>query len=260
MPNPPPRWDDAARWWDEFRLAAGFLTRLPLGPHAALADVSLAQTSWAFPLVGVVVGLFGGLGYALAVWLAIPPLPAALIALGVTIVITGGLHEDGLADTADGLGGGDRQEKLAIMRDSRIGSYGAIAISLSLLARFVFLTELAPEKFAGYFIAGQVLSRWTAIPLCFWLPSARPGPGQGALVARKISWVALLSGTLLAGAITAAVLKYGSFCAVFSAVLVAAITGLYYRKRIGGITGDCFGATIQLAEIGVYLTGVIVRS
>jgi adenosylcobinamide-GDP ribazoletransferase len=243
-----------------FFTALQFLTRVPVPARDAFTANDLAKSFPFFPLVGLLVAA-GGLVLRFVLASHASRAVVVVLLLLYLLLITGALHEDALADAADGFGGGwDKEKILSIMRDSRIGSYGAIAISLSLLARFVFLTELAPEKFAGYFIAGQVLSRWTAIPLCFWLPSARPGPGQGALVARKISWVALLSGTLLAGAITAAVLKYGSFCAGFSAVLVAAITGLYYRKRIGGITGDCFGATIQLAEIGVYLTGVIVRS
>jgi adenosylcobinamide-GDP ribazoletransferase len=245
---------------ESFLTAVQFLTRLPVPVRERFGPDDLAKSFPFLPLVGLLVAA-GGLGLHFVLARHVSRSVAVVLILTYMVLVTGGLHEDALGDAADGFGGGwDKEKILSIMRDSRIGSFGAIAISLSLLARFVFLSELAPEKFAGYFVAGQVLSRWTALPLSFWLPSARPGSGQGTMVARKTSWAGLISGTLLAFAITAAVLKYGSVWAVLSAVFVAAITGLYYRKRIGGITGDCFGATIQLAEIGVYLTGVIVRS
>src|SRR5258708_37249852 len=160
MPTPPPRWDDAARWWDEFRLAAGFLTRWPLGPQAAPGEISLAQTGWAFPLVGVVAGLLAGLTYTLAVWLDIPPLPAALAALGVTILITGALHEDGLADTADASGGADREAKLAIMRDSRIGSFGVLALIFSVGLRAAALAAVGGGgRVAAPLIAAHAVGR-----------------------------------------------------------------------------------------------------
>jgi adenosylcobinamide-GDP ribazoletransferase len=242
-----------------FFAAVQFLTRLPVPARNEFRPDDLAKSSPFFPLVGLLVAA-GGLLLQFVLARHVSRAVAVVLILVYLVLITGGLHEDALGDAADGFGGGwDKEQILNIMRDSRIGSYGAIAISLSLLARFVFLTDLAPEKFAGYFVAGQVLSRWTALPLSFFLPSARVGSGQGNLVARKISWVAVISGTLLAAAITAASLKYRVFWAGLTALFVAAISGLYYRKRIGGITGDCLGATIQLAEIGVYLTGVVVR-
>jgi adenosylcobinamide-GDP ribazoletransferase len=174
------------------------------------------------------------------------------------VLLTGALHEDALADAADGFGGGQSKEQvLAIMRDSRIGSYGAIAIAFSLLGRFVLLTELPPAKFVAYFAAGQVLSRWTPLPLSFFLLPARADSGQGSRVARKVSWFSLLFGTLVALGIAALFLKGALLWAGSTAVLIAAVTGLYYQKRLGGVTGDCLGATIQLAEIGVYLTGVV---
>jgi adenosylcobinamide-GDP ribazoletransferase len=243
-----------------FFTAVQFLTRLPVPARDTFGPEDLAKSFPFFPLVGLLVAA-GGLGLRFVLTRNASRTVVVVLILIYMVLITGGLHEDALGDAADGFGGGwDKEKILGIMRDSRIGSYGAIAISLSLLGRFVFLSELAPERFAGYFVAGQVLSRWTALPLSFWLPSARPGAGQGTLVARKISWTSMISGTLLTLAITAALLRYGTLWAGLSAVLVAAITGFYYRKRIGGITGDCLGATIQLAEIGVYLTGVIVRS
>jgi adenosylcobinamide-GDP ribazoletransferase len=183
-----------------------------------------------------------------------------LVLLMYLVLLTGGLHEDALADAADGFGGTwDKQQVLAIMRDSRIGSYGAIAIVFSLLGRFILLTQLPPGKFFAYFAAGQALCRWTPLPLSFFLPPARADSGQGSRVAGKVSWFVFFAGTVVAFGIAAAFLKGALLWAGSTAVLITIVTGLYYQKRLGGITGDCLGATIQLAEIGVYLTGVSVH-
>src|SRR5579864_5025125 len=122
-------------WPDDLLIAAAFLTRMPI-PTPAVLPGRLAQASWAFPLVGVGVGLLGGLAYAFAAWLGLPTLAAALIAVAGTAALTGALHEDGLADTADGFGGGATPEaKLTIMRDSRNGAYGVLALIFSVALR-----------------------------------------------------------------------------------------------------------------------------
>src|SRR5260221_13865780 len=183
---------------NSFLAAMQFLTRLPVHRLGTPPPEGVAGAAFFFPVVGLVVG--GGavfLNYVLSPHVSRDVI--VLLILFYLVLVTGGLHEDALGDAADGFGGGwDKEQILNIMRDSRIGSYGAIAISLSLLARFVFLTDHAPEKLAGYFFAGQVVSPWTALPLSFCLPSARAGSGQGNLVAREISWVALVFRTLLA--------------------------------------------------------------
>lgn len=242
----------------QFFSAVQFLTRLPV-PRMEFRDEDLAKSVVFFPLVGLLVASGGVLLHFALAGHTSNAVTVVLI-LCYLVLITGGLHEDGLADAADGFGGGwDKDQTLAIMRDSRIGSYGAIAISLSLLSRFVFLTELAPAKFSAYFIAGQVLSRWTAVPLSFFLSSARADSGQGSMIARKISWISLIAGTLIAFGVAAFFLKSRIFWTGVTVLCIAVISGLYYKKRLGGITGDCLGATIQLAEIGVYLTGVVIQ-
>src|SRR5215472_12658169 len=123
---------ELAGWWEELRLALGFLTRLPLALPAPLPQGALARAGWAFPLIGIAIGLLGGIAYSLAMAARLPAPAAALIAIGVTAVLTGALHEDGLADTVDGLGGGsDRERKLVIMHDHHIGSYGVLALLMS---------------------------------------------------------------------------------------------------------------------------------
>ncbi|MBC9180481.1 adenosylcobinamide-GDP ribazoletransferase, partial [Pseudoroseomonas ludipueritiae] len=131
----------------DFSAALGLLTRLPTGwlpQHNSAAG--FARSIWAYPLVGLGIGAAGGAVMAAGLWLGLPPLVAALWSLAATLLLTGGFHEDGLADTADGFGGGrDRARKLEIMRDSRIGSYGVLALVLALGLRAAALAALPTQ-------------------------------------------------------------------------------------------------------------------
>ncbi len=159
----------------EFSASIHFLTRLPLPRHAGAAGANLAQAAWAFPLAGFVVGLIGAIAYALAHKFVVFAWPAAALTVAATLLVTGALHEDGLADTADGFGGGDtREKKLAIMRDSRIGTYGVCALIISLLIRadaIASLTEIA--LVAPALIAAHVGARAVLPFVMFLLPAAR---------------------------------------------------------------------------------------
>src|SRR5215468_234192 len=152
-----------------------FCTRLPV-PHAAsIGSGDVARASWAFPVAGALVGSAGALTYAIASGIRLPSALAAALALGSTLLITGCLHEDGLADTADGLGGGcDRARKLEIMRDSRLGTYGACALIMSLLLRWAALAAMAnPMAVASALIAAHVSAR-AALPVFMrFVPPAR---------------------------------------------------------------------------------------
>jgi adenosylcobinamide-GDP ribazoletransferase len=173
------------------------------------------------------------------------------------VLITGGLHEDGLADTADGFGGGwSKEQILLILRDSRIGSYGAIALTLSLLARWLLLASLPLHHFAAYVISAHVLSRWSSIPLSYFLASAREGDGQGARIARLTSVSSFITGTILTCTIVFFALRRAALIPAIVSVLVVTLSGIFYWRKIGGVTGDCFGATNQLTEIAVYFCGV----
>ena len=233
-----------------------FLTRVPV-PAAHFHTDSLAQSVRFFPLVGLFIGLAAAaLRFALAHVLD-PALTAALVLLFL-VMVTGAFHEDGLADAADGLGGGwNPQQVLTIMRDSRIGSYGAIALVLSLLLRWLLLSRIPAASFLSVVVAAQVLCRWTTLPLSYYLEPARSAeghaPGQGARVAQQTTRGALLTGSLLTLAIVLIAMRAAAWKPILAAVLVSLCSGWYYRKRIGGVTGDCFGATNQLTEIAVYL-------
>lgn len=249
-----------AKSWSELLSAVQFLTRIPVPTQTYRAD-SLSRSVKFFPVVGVLVG--GGAALCSEMFIGhLPRTISSFLVLLYLVLITGCLHEDGLADVADGFGGGwNREQILLILRDSRIGSYGCAALTLSLLGRLLLLSSLPVAQLARYLITAHVLCRWTALPLGFFLPSARAQSkggiaGQGARVAQLISKGSLIAGTCFSFGIAFLLLGAHATPSILSVTLLSLLTGLYYRRRIGGITGDCFGATNQLAEIGVYLCGV----
>jgi adenosylcobinamide-GDP ribazoletransferase len=243
------------RWIEDFLVAIQFLTRLPV-PRVRFDPDSLARAAKFFPVVGLIIGL----GASVLQRITAPHLSHPLVALLVLtflILITSGLHEDGLADTADGFGGGwNREQVLTILRDSRIGSFGALALVVSVLARFLLLSTLPVNRFTAFIVSAHVLCRWTTLPLSYFLAPAREGDGQGARIAQKISLASLLLGTLLSFAIVFYFMRIEFWIPVFVTLVITALSGLYYSRRIGGVTGDCFGATNQLTEIAIYFCGV----
>jgi adenosylcobinamide-GDP ribazoletransferase len=243
------------RWCQELQVAFQFLTRIPL-PSTVFDSEALARAIKFFPLVGLVVGSGAVLLQRLLVHHLSRPL-IAFVLLTYLVLVTGCLHEDGLADVADGFGGGwSKAQILVILRDSRIGSYGAVALALSLLARYLLLATLPMEHFAAYVISAHVLCRWTSLPLSYFLPPAREGDGLGAQVARLTTLSSLIAGTIFSLAVVGFALRWAAVIPVTGAVLIVILSGQFYSKKIGGVTGDCFGATNQLAEIAIYFCGV----
>lgn len=242
-----------------FFSAVAFLTRIPVPAGMQAGPDALASSVLFFPLVGLLVSACAII-VSHACLRFVPRVVMMVIVLVFLVAVTGGLHEDALADAADGFGGGwGKDQILTIMRDSRVGSFGVLAIALALLARFVFLSNIPPPKFDSYLLAGQVTSRWTALPLAFFLPPARGQSGQGARMAGSITLLSLALGTVLTLAIVGFALHLKAFWVMLVAILVTTMSGAYYRCRIGGVTGDCLGATNQLAEVAIYLTGVILH-
>ena len=244
------------RWVEELQVAFQFLTRLPISRIAYHPD-SLSRSAKFFPVVGLVVGV----GASVLQHILTPHLNRMLVALLILtflVLITGGLHEDALADTADAFGGGwNREQVLTILRDSRIGSFGALALALSVLARFLLLSILPINRFTALVVSAHVLCRWTTLPLSYFLrPARQSDDGQGARIARKISPASLLTGSLLSLAIVIYLMRREFWIPVVVALGMTASSGLYYFRRIGGVTGDGFGATNQLTEIAVYFCGV----
>jgi adenosylcobinamide-GDP ribazoletransferase len=237
--------------------ALRFLTRLPVpGPPLEVRDLGRALAF--FPVAGAALGgLVAGAGWLLQPRLA----PGVLAALLVTLLagLTGALHLDGLADVADGLGGGhgDRARTLAIMRDSRIGAFGAAALVLVLLVKVAAVAELLRRGGTGWaLLCAPVLSRTAAVPLVVLLPYARPdglgrafhegGGPRELVIAAGLALVAL--GGAAAGGV-GVVLVLPAVAGLAAAGLVA----LACRRRLGGLTGDVYGAAIELAEAAFLL-------
>ncbi len=243
------------RIYEDIVAAFQFLTRLPLVPLTYKPD-ELIRAAKFFPLVGLAVGA----GDAAIYRLFSPHLPAAIVAVLILLfstLVTGGLHEDGLADAADAFGGGwNREQTLAIMKDSRIGSYGALAIVFSVAGRILLLMYLPTNRFVQYVISADVLCRWTMLPLGIALPSARGNASQGARIAGKISSASLAVGTLFSFGIVGYLLRMSAAEPIAATLIFMLLSGLFYKHRIAGITGDCFGATSQITLLAVYVCGV----
>ncbi|SEL10426.1 cobalamin-5'-phosphate synthase [Roseovarius azorensis] len=231
-------------------LALGLLSRLPMPVRDTARG---ARAAWAYPLAGVLIGSLAALGGLGALWLGLPAPVAALVALSLMIALSGALHEDALADTTDGLcGGWTPERRLEIMKDSHIGSYGVIALCLSLGARWSalwMLYQVSPATATSALIVSATLSRAMMPLLMTALPHART-TGLSHNVGRAPGSTAALG---LAIALVMTLLLLGG--AGMSAIAVAALTtlalALIARARIGGQTGDILGATQQLAEIAI---------
>ena len=239
---------------DEMKAAVLFLTRLPLPGATRPAGSAIAQAAWAFPIAGVAVGIIGAAVYALAHRLGLPAWPAAALAVAATLATTGCLHEDGLADTADGFGGGaTREQKLDIMRDARIGSYGVCALALSLILRTAALASLAdPAAVAAALIAAHAAAR-AAMPVL--MLAVEPARSDGLSFAAGRPPDAGVGAAALLGIIVLAVsLGIGrAFLGAIALAIVIAVIARLSLKQIGGQTGDVLGALEQVSEIVVLL-------
>jgi adenosylcobinamide-GDP ribazoletransferase len=241
-----------ARAWVDLRVAAAFLTRVPVPLPADDGGETgaLARSAGMFPVVGVGVGVSAAIVMLLADRLGLHPLACALIALGAQMVITGALHEDGLADMADGIGGGqDAAERLAIMRDSRIGTYGALALILTVALKATLLSQLPSiETAAAALIGAAAISRGTLPAVMRWITPARPDGlfasiGQPPVSAVRAALVLSLIIALIAYGLGLGIVV----CAV--AAGGAAGVAVVAQRTLGGITGDALGAAQQKAEL-----------
>ncbi|MCZ4280960.1 adenosylcobinamide-GDP ribazoletransferase [Kiloniella laminariae] len=256
----------------DIRIAFAFLTRIPLSyplnAQGQPVERTLAAASWAFPLVGLIVGLTGALILTLSDLLHFPALVSALLAITGTILVTGALHEDGLADVADGFGGShERDRKLEIMKDSQVGSYGVLALCLSLLLRTALIAGLidfasmdqegaiTPNAAAAVVIAAHIIARGYLPLMMSHLPLARRSglAAQADKPKLRSSYAAFLICLILAGSLlpfTMAVL------AIFLSLLATALFSWLSFRQIGGYSGDVLGSTAQLCEIAVYIAAL----
>lgn len=225
--------------------AVGFLTRLPVRAEAPLSASDFTRGAVLFPLVGAALGaLVGGVAVALANLL--PPLLAATLAVALELAVTGALHADGLADSADGLAGRDAGHSLEIMRDHTLGAYGGSALVLDLLAKTVALGTLAESGAVLPVVAAFAVSRAAPLPLAASLPYARPDGGTGRLLSDRLGVRGATGGVALAVVVAAAASGIRSLGALACLAVVTVTIGALARCRIGGVTGDVMGAAVEL--------------
>jgi adenosylcobinamide-GDP ribazoletransferase len=233
---------------DAARGAVGFLTRIPVGRGVDAADV--ARGAVLFPLVGAGVGVVAGAAAALA-YPRLPALAAAAIAIAVELVLTGGMHVDALADTADAAGAPTRERALEIMRDPRIGSFGAAALVVDLLARAAAIAALVDGGVISALVVAGALGRAAALPLAAGLPYARE---SGGVLTGRVGWPVALGGGVVAVALVVTLLGVDGLVAAAAALVTAALLAAVFRRWLGGVTGDTLGATTELAGLVALLT------
>lgn len=223
---------------------------------SSISEAELGKASAFFPLVGVIVG--GGAALVFALLQLLLPVPAAVLcAIVFAAFITNGFHEDGLADAFDGFGGGWTKERaLEIMRDSRIGTYGTLALIFLVIGKLTFLSALPQGQIWRWLIVAHTAARWTILPLCAWLPYART-EGQGKLVAKQVGALEITIGTVTLLATFLLIPWRPALAVLVVTSLLTLVSGLYFRARLQGISGDCLGAANQITEVGLYLTALI---
>jgi adenosylcobinamide-GDP ribazoletransferase len=239
-------------------LALTFLTKLPWPWRGPAEPAALARSMFWFPWVGAGLGLiFWGTWAGLAKILPGPAAAALLLIL--TVWVTGGLHLDGLADTADGLGGSRTPaESLRIMKDSRLGAFGVLSLILTLLLKFsLFLSLAAPAGDTKALLLYPVISRWSMVLLAYLSPYARPEGGLGQAMTLGVSPRILAGASLSAGALSLLILGVPGLVLLAAAGALVWLGGLYLQRRLGGITGDVLGATNEILEV-VVLAGALI--
>ncbi|HKU43507.1 MAG TPA: adenosylcobinamide-GDP ribazoletransferase [Polyangiales bacterium] len=235
------------------RLAFAFLTRLPLPAPAAEPAQLGAAVSW-FPLVGLVLGAVQYLSFSL-LHTTLDPLLLGVALVSLHALLSGALHLDGLADVFDGLSGGrgDRARTLEIMRDPRLGAHGACALVLCLLGKCAASSELCQRGDWQPLLAAPVCARFAAVLLIRFYPYARP-EGLGRAFHDHSRGKHVLAAALL-GALGVGWLGLSALGMLAVALVIAAGIAFWVQRRIGGLTGDAYGAAIELAELGVLVAG-----
>ena len=241
----------------ELQASLTFLTRLRFAPVTPVG-AAIAQAAWAFPIAGVIVAAIGALVYWLAHRAGLPPLPCAALSVAATMLVTGCLHEDGLADTVDGFGGGGtREQKLDIMRDSRTGAYGVCALVLAIILRVSALASLAtPALVVPALFAAHGAARAMVAVFMFFIPPARSN-GLSAAAGqppRESAGAAAALGIVILGLCLGPWLALGALIVL---AVAAALLAWLSLTQVDGQTGDVLGAVEQVGEIVVLLVALI---
>lgn len=251
--------------WRYFLLGLGFFTRIPVPKQDNFEEADLNHSAKYFPVIGVIVGLVGAGAFVMSATF-LPQHIAVLISMASTILLTGAFHEDGLADSADGLGGGWKREQiLTIMQDSRLGTYGAIALFLMLFAKFELLNSLNHYMIPLALVAAHTMSRLGAVWVMATLSYAKPA-GKAKPLATKVSLPALSFATITGllpyiGMVVLLMITHHPLALIAKLVVITIVPVLlswyWWRRKInfwlGGYTGDTLGAMQQITELAFYL-------
>jgi len=241
-----------------FFAALRFFTRLPVPAWVGHTQDQLDHAARYFPLIGIIIGGIGA-GVTELAALALPLGVAVLLGMAATLLATGAFHEDGFADSCDGFGGGwDKAQVLAIMKDSRVGSYATLGVGLILLTKWSALTGLDAAFglpfLAIALVAGHAVSRLASTVLIFFLDYVRDDDGaKSKPLAQRMAPHELALAALF-GLAPCLLLPLADVLVALAAVmLITLLAARYFLRRIGGYTGDCLGATQQVSEIAFYL-------
>ncbi|MCY4543182.1 MAG: adenosylcobinamide-GDP ribazoletransferase [Rhodobacteraceae bacterium] len=234
---------------NDISTALGLLTIVPAWRHPERGKV--ASSAWCWPLIGALVGAVAGLAGYVASAVGLAPGIAAALAVALAIATTGGLHEDGLADTADGLlGGRNKASRLRIMHDSRIGTFGALALFIVLVLRWSAISELVAEwRIVACMAVAGAFSRMVMVAAMHFVPTVDSSglSGRAGKPSRKAMWI---GGATTLGSMAA--INSSQILTVLALGAIPAIALLYLaRKRVGGQTGDVLGASQQATEASV---------
>ncbi len=239
--------------------AFSLLTRIPVPVDHELAGKRAAYATWAYPLVGAVLGLLAGLIGCLLYWFGAPSNIASLVALISLVMFSGGLHEDGLADCADGFGGSlDKERRLEIMKDSRIGAFGAIALILFLIGRAGTMDTLVATSFIPALIAIGAASRLPMALAMYVMQNAR-GSGLASSVGKPPE-TSLIIAIVITLTVCFMMIGWSGIFIFGWAMIAATIMGLIAYRSIGGYTGDVLGAMQQCAELAALAAAVTALS
>ena len=239
---------------NEFLTALMLLTRVPVGRWCVHSQEAVAASVAFFPVVGALVGVVAAAALALGT-LGFPAKIAALLCMLSSVLLTGGIHEDGLADSADGLlGGTTPARRLEIMKDSRLGSFGALALWFALSSKWILLCELLAGGLfpacRAVFIA-HFLGRAAAVGMLHLLPHVGNDRGRARPFCERLPKPRLVAALLPPAAACLLLFPLNAVPILAWVTLVVFVAAGFFQRRIGGITGDCLGATVQITELAV---------
>jgi adenosylcobinamide-GDP ribazoletransferase len=240
--------------WHIFRTSLFFFTRIPVGGHGEWNQEYVDKATSYLPVIGLLVGGFGGLVFMGSAYL-FPQTVAIVLSMVATVLLTGAFHEDGFCDVCDGFGGGyTKEQRLMIMKDSRSGAYAVIGAILLLLLKFSALTSLPATLIPLILITGHTISRTTIIWFVSLYTYARDDNQSKSKPLAKSLPVSRIIISTIAGFLTLLLLPWQpAIAGLIISILTFVIWSRYVVKRLGGYSGDCLGATQQLVEVTFYL-------